>query len=106
MQLACTRSGQTFGFAGQCNAAGDVVVPLTGLPPLPQGQPADSMVLTARGLLAQAAAAAADTDAQKPLLIAIGAGFAAQQTIPAIRGAFNTAASLSLAAITLEEAAI
>jgi len=100
--LACTRNGINLGFSGQADIKGDVIVPLTGLPPLPASQTSDTMTLTARGDPAQSGQAAADPDAARAVQVSIGAAFAAQQTFPVTRGRISTAATLAIPGVTLQ----
>jgi hypothetical protein len=103
VRLACSRNGTNFGFSGQADRRGDVIIPLTGLPPVPPSQTMpDSMTLTATGDLAQSDQAVVDPDAQKPVQISIGGTFAAQQTLPVPRGRISTAATLNIPGVTLQ----
>ena len=103
VRLACTRNGTSFGFSGQAYRSGDVIIPLTGLPPLPPSQTtADSMTLTATGDPAQSSQAVVNPDTQHPVRISIGGAFAAQQTLPVPRGRISTATTLSIPGITLQ----
>lgn len=98
------RNGISLGFSGQADIIGDVIVPLTGLPPLPASQTADLMTLTALGDPAQSRRAVADPDALKPAQVSIGGTFAAQQTFPVTRGRISTAATLAIPGVTLQPA--
>jgi hypothetical protein len=103
VRLACTRNGVRFGFSGQADLRGDVIIPLTGLPPVPPSQAtADSMTLTVTGDPAQSGQAVVDPDAQHPVQISIGGAFAAQQTLPVPRGRISTAATLNITGVTLQ----
>jgi hypothetical protein len=81
---------------------GDVIVPLTGLPPLPGTQQNDSMTLTILGDPTQSGLPIGNPDALKPVQISIGSGFAAQQTLPIVWGQINTAASLKYSGFTVQ----
>lgn len=94
VQLACTRNGVTLGFSGQADVVGDVIVPLTGLPPLPASQTSDTMTLSVLADSTQSGASVANPDALKPAQISIGGAFAAQQTFAVKRGQISTAATL------------
>ncbi len=63
--LTCTRTGVNYGFTGQADVNGDVIVPLTGLPPLPQPtSPADMMNVIVQADINQSGVAqGCDTDA-------------------------------------------
>jgi hypothetical protein len=102
IKLACTRNGAKLGFSGQADRAGDVIIPLTGLPPLPASQTSDVMTLTAFGVPAQAGQPVADPDELRPVLVSIGGGFAAQQTFNVTRGRVTTATTLGIPGITLQ----
>ena len=81
---------------------GDVIIPLTGLPPLPASQTNDVMTLTALGDPTQSGQAAANPDALHAAQISVGGAFAAQQTFPVTRGRITTAATLSIPGVTLQ----
>jgi len=102
VNLACTRNGVPLGFTGQADVKGDVIVPLTGLPPLPSAQTSDSMTLTVLGDPTQSGLAVGNPDALKPVQISVGSGFSAQQTLAIVRGQFNTAATLKYPGFTLQ----
>jgi hypothetical protein len=102
VNLACTRNGVSLGFTGQADVNGDVIVPLTRLPPLPSAQTSDSMTLTVLGDPTQSALAVGNPDALKPVQISVGGAFAAQQTLAIVRGQFNTAATLKYPGFTLQ----
>jgi hypothetical protein len=105
VRLTCTRNGTSFDFSGQADLKGDVIIPLTGLPPLPPSQTTpDGMTLTATGDPAQSGQAVVDPDAQHPVQISIGGAFAAQQTLPIPRGQISTAATLGIPGVTLQSA--
>jgi hypothetical protein len=104
LQLSCTRNGAMLGFAAQADIRGDIIIPLTGLPPLPASQASDAMVLTARGDPAQSGRRAADPDAFKPVQLSIGGAFAAQQSLTITRGMISTQATLRLPGVTLQPA--
>jgi hypothetical protein len=103
VRLVCTRNSTNFGFSGQADLRGDVIIPLTGLPPLPPSQTtADVMTLTATGDPAQSHQAVADPDAQHAVQLSIGGAFAAQQTLSVPRGRISTAATLNIPGVTLQ----
>ena len=103
VRLACTRNGTSFGFSGQADLKGDVIIPLTGLPPAPPSQTTpDTMTLTATGDPAQSGQSVVDPDAQQPVRISIGGAFAAQQSLPIPRGRISTAATLNIPGVTLQ----
>lgn len=102
VNLACTRNGVSLGFTGQADLNGDVIVPLTGLPPLPSARTSDSMTLTTLGDPAQSGSAVGNPDALKPVQISVGSGFSAKQTLAIVRGQFNTAATLKYPGFTLQ----
>jgi hypothetical protein len=94
VNLTCTRNGVSLGFTGQADVNGDVIVPLSGLPPLPGTQQNDGMTLTILGDPTQYGLPVGNSDALNPVQISIGSGFAAQQTLPIVWGKINTAATL------------
>jgi hypothetical protein len=102
--LACTRNGTALGFSGQADVHGDVIVPFTGLPPLPASQTSDSMTMTVRGDPTQSGQAIGDPDALKAVRLATSGTFAAQQTLTIVRGQIATAASLGVSGFTLQAA--
>lgn len=102
LQLACTRTGINLGFSGQADVHGDVIVPLTGLPPLPASHTNDVMTLTALGDPTQSGQVVADPDMLKPVQVSVGGAFAAQQTFAVTRGQITTAATLAIPGITLQ----
>jgi hypothetical protein len=104
LRLTCTRNGTSFGFSGQADLMGDVIIPLTGLPPLPPSLTSDIMTLTARGVLSQSGQAVADPDALQPMQLSIGGTFAAQQTLTITRGQIATATTLHIPGVTLQSA--
>jgi hypothetical protein len=101
LQLTCQRNGQSFGFSAQADINGDIIVPLTGLPPLTAPQTSDSMVFSALGDPAvsnqpnPANPVYANPDLFKAANISIGAAYAATQTIAIIRGQVSTLASFT-----------
>jgi hypothetical protein len=101
LRLTCVRNGVNLGFSGQCDIMGDVIIPLTGLPPLPASQTNDVMTLTVRGDPTQTSQAAANPDAFPAVQVSTGGAFAAQQTFPVTRGKITTAATLSIPGVTL-----
>jgi hypothetical protein len=102
LKMVCTRNGVTLGFSGQADVNGDVIVPLTGLPPLPASQTNDSMTVTALGDATQSGQSVANPDALKPVQIAIGGAFAAQQSVAVTRGQISTLTTLALPSVTLQ----
>jgi hypothetical protein len=102
VNLACIRNGVSLGFTGQADVNGDVIVALTGLPPLPSAQTSDSMTLTVLGDPTQSGLAVGNPDTLKPVLISVGSGFSAQQTLAIVRGRFNTAATLKYPGFNLQ----
>jgi hypothetical protein len=102
LQMACKRNGVALGFSGQADVNGDVIVPLTGLPPLPSGQANDSMTVTALGDATQTGLPIGNPDALKPVQISIGGTFAAQATVAVTRGRISTLATLALPSVTLQ----
>jgi hypothetical protein len=102
LSMTCTRNGVNLGFSGQTDIMGDVIIPLTGLPPLPASQTNDVMTLTALGNPAQSGLAAANPDALPAVQVSTGGAFAAQQTFPVTRGQITTAATLSIPGVTLQ----
>ncbi len=100
--LSCSRDGLALSFCGQADANGDVIVPLTGLPPLAAGQAPDQMTMTVRAAFSQAGAALGDPDALQPVNVSTaGAAAAASQSFAAPRGVVSTAASLKISPIVL-----
>jgi hypothetical protein len=102
LQFGCTRNGVSLGFSGQADVHGDVIVPLTGLPPLPAPQTNDIMTVTALGDATQSGLPFADPDAFKPVQISFGGAFAAQQTVAVTRGQISKLATLALPSVTLQ----
>lgn len=102
LQMSCTRNGVALGFSGQADVNGDVIVPLTGLPPLPASQTSDSMTVSVFGDATQSGLPVGDPDALKPVQFAIGGAFAVQQTIAVVRGQISTLAALALSSVTLQ----
>jgi hypothetical protein len=102
IRLTCTRNGVTLGFSGQADRYGDVIIPLTGLPPLPASQTSDTMTITALGDPAQSGLAVGNPDALIAVQVATGGAPAAQQTIAVTRGRISTAATLAIPGVTLQ----
>jgi hypothetical protein len=102
VRLACTRNGVNLSFSGQADKMGDVIVPLTGLPPLPASLTNDIMTLTALGDPTQSGQDVADPDTLKAVQVSTGSGFAAQQTFPVTRGRITNAATLAIPGVTLQ----
>jgi hypothetical protein len=97
LTLRCTRDGTTYNFAGQADVNGDVIVPLTGLPPRPHSQTADDvMSYTVRANFAKSGATVVSPEelAGIPISIDGGASFAAQQSLSTPRGGVNKAPAL------------
>jgi hypothetical protein len=102
VKLTCTRNGTQLGFSGQADLAGDVIVPLTGLPPLPPSQANDAMTLTALGVPSQSGQPVTDPDQLQPVQVSIGSGFAAKQMFNVTRGRITTTTTLAIPGITLQ----
>jgi hypothetical protein len=103
VRFTCSRNGTSFGFSGQADLKGDVIIPLTGLPPLPPSQTTpDTMTLTVTGDPAQSGQAVVDPDAQHPVQISIGGTFAVQHNLSVPRGRLSTAATLNIPGVTLQ----
>jgi hypothetical protein len=102
LNLSCVRNGVTLGFTGQADRNGDIIVPLTGLPPLVAPQTSDQMTVTALGDPTQSGQATSNPDALNAAQLSIGGAFAAQQTITVTRGRITTAATLAIPGITLQ----
>jgi hypothetical protein len=102
--LSCVRAGlPPLAFSAQADVNGDVVVPLTGLPPLAAKQPPDHMTLKIAAALSQARAPIGDPDAAQAVSFSV-AGVAAgpSQTFPVPRGVVSNDASLKLSPIVLK----
>lgn len=102
VNLSCLRNGVTIGFSGQADVNGDIIIPLTGLPPLVAPATNDQMTVTALGDPTQSGQAAGNPDALKAVQLSIGAAYATQQTITVTRGQISTAATLAIPGITLQ----
>ena len=102
VNLSCVRTGVTLGFTGQADVHGDIIIPLTGLPPLVAPQTNDQMKITALGDLTQSGQATGNPDALKAVQVSIGGAYATQQTITVTRGQISTAATLAIPGITLQ----
>ena len=111
--LTCTRPGVTYGFTGQADVNGDVIVSLTGLPPLPQPtSPPDAMTLSVQADISQAklsqadAAQGCDTDAlvaMSPTPVLASGTSTVISTLPISRGKINNATTVGFAAgLTLQ----
>jgi hypothetical protein len=109
--LTCTRMGVGYTFIGQADVNGDVIVPLTGLPPLPLAtSPPDVMTLRVQADFSQRGVAqGCDTDALLALsptpvtVIVVKTGASnVVTTLPITYGQINTAATLGLAGFTLQ----
>jgi len=100
--LSCVRNGVTLGFCGQADRHGDVIIPLTALPPLAPGQGNDSMIVRVNADFAQAGADAADPDALAAASFSTGAGFASQHSVTIVRGTITKGRDLGFAAVTLQ----
>jgi hypothetical protein len=101
LQLSCQRNGASFGFSAQADINGDIIVPLTGLPPLTAPQTSDSMVFSALGDPSvsnqpnPADPVYANPDMFKAVHISLGGAYAASQTIAVARGQISTLASFT-----------
>jgi hypothetical protein len=102
LRLTCIRLGVTLGFSGQADRNGDVIIPLTGLPPLPPSLSVDAMTLTALGDPMQSGASIGNPDAAKPVQVSSGGVFAAQQNFNVKRGQVSNAAALGIPGVTLQ----
>jgi hypothetical protein len=100
--LTCTRNGNKLGFSAQADINGDVIIPLTGLPPLAASQSNDLMTMTVQADQAQAGVAVNDPDALKPVTVSIGGAFAANQTLTIVRGTITKGRDLGIAAVRLQ----
>jgi hypothetical protein len=100
--LTCLRDGLTLTFCGQADANGDVIAPLTGLPPLAANRSPDQMTMMVLADFTQAGAAIGNPDTLKTVNFTIAGGAAAaSQTFAAPRGVVSTAASLKISPIIL-----
>jgi hypothetical protein len=104
VNLTGTRNGQSLGFTGQADVNGDVIVPLTGLPPLPPAQTSDSLTLSVLGDPTQSGLSAGNPDKLAAVQISTGGAFAATQTLSIKRGQITTAATLGFTGFTLQAA--
>jgi len=112
VKLTCTRTGVLYGFTGQADVNGDVIVPLTGLPPLPNSAPQtpDVMNLSVFADISQSGVAqGCDTDALLALsptpvtaTVTVTGSSTVLSSLPITRGKINTAATLGFAGFTLE----
>jgi hypothetical protein len=108
--LTCTRTGVNYGFTGQADINGDVIVPLTGLPPLPPSQTSDTMNLSVYVDIRESGVAqGCDTDALLAMnptpVIGTVAKTGASASVPSLsitRGKINTAATLGYTSFTLQ----
>jgi hypothetical protein len=101
--LTCSRTGVPYGFTGQADVNGDVIVPLTGLPPLPQPtSPSDIMTLSVQADINQSGnTQGCDTDALLalgPTPVLVSGSSTVVSTLPIKRGVINTAAMVGFAA--------
>jgi hypothetical protein len=97
--LTCTRTGVLYGFTGQADVNGDVIVPLTGLPPLPlPTSPADIMTLSVQADIDKSGQTeGSDTDALvalSPTSVLVSGSSTVVSTLPIKRGVVNTAATV------------
>jgi hypothetical protein len=112
LTLACTRNGAKYGFAAQADVNGDVIVPLTGLPPPPASTsaapPPDVMTLTVHAdPTLSGIVTGADTDAVlklAPIGVTASGGATAVTSLPLVWGQINTAVTLGLPGFTLTPA--
>jgi len=102
VHLTCVRLGVTLGFSGQADLSGDVIIPLTGLPPLPPSLTVDAMTLTALGDPTQSGASIGNPDTARAVQVSTGGAFAAQQSLNVKRGQISNAAALGISGITLQ----
>jgi hypothetical protein len=107
--LTCTRSGVNYGFTGQADVNGDVIVPLTGLPPLPAPpapQTPDVMNLSVRADISQSGVSqGCDTDALlalNPTPVLVSGSSTVVPTLSIKRGQISTAATFGFAGFTLQ----
>jgi hypothetical protein len=101
--LTCSRPGASYTFTGQADVDGDLIVPLTGLPPLPlPTSPADVMTLSVQADFSQRGVAqGCDTDALlalSPTPVLVSGSSTVVSTLPIERGVINTAATVGFAA--------
>ncbi|MBV8105643.1 MAG: hypothetical protein JO223_13655 [Hyphomicrobiales bacterium] len=101
--LTCSRPGASYTFTGQADVNGDVIVPLTGLPPLPlPTSPSDIMTLSVQADQKQSGVTAGcDTDALlalSPTPVLVSGSSTVVSTLPIKRGVINTAAMAGFAA--------
>jgi hypothetical protein len=101
--LTCSRPGANYTFTGQADVNGDVIVPLTGLPPLPlPTSPADIMTLSVQADQTQSGVTqGSDTDALLalgPTPVLVSGSSTVVSTLPIKRGVINTAAMAGFAA--------
>jgi len=102
VNLVGTRNGAALAFTGQADVNGDIIVPLTGLPPLPAAQTSDSLTMTMLGDQTQSGLSIGNPDALAAVSFSIGSGFAAQQTLSIQRGGIITPATLAIPGFTLQ----
>jgi hypothetical protein len=101
--LTCTRTGVLYGFTGQADVNGDVIVPLTGLPPLPlPTSPADIMTLSVQADINKSGLTeGSDTDALfalSPTSVLVSGSSTVVSTLPIKRGVVSTAATVGFPA--------
>jgi hypothetical protein len=102
LRLTCVRTGVTIGFSGQADLYGDVIIPLTGLPPLPPSLTVDNMTLTALADPTQAGQIMGNPDTAKAVQVSTSGAFAAQQSFNVKRGQISNAAALGISGVTLQ----
>ena len=102
LRLTCVRTGVTIVFSGQADFYGDVIIPLTGLPPLPPSLTVDNMTLTALADPTQAGQSIGNPDTTRPVQVSTGGAFAAQQSFNVKRGQISNAAALGISGVTLQ----
>lgn len=102
--LTCARNGNGFSFTGQADAAGDLALAFTGLPPLPAAAASDTLTLGVHADPAWAADAVADPDTLPARRIRLHDGDAFTDTVSFAfsRGRLLTARDLGTDAVTIE----
>jgi hypothetical protein len=102
VSLACTLNSVAYSFVGQADVNGDVIVPLTGLPPTAPTPTPVTMTLNVLADFNQSRQSqGCDTDALlslSPATVTQTGAAAAVSTLSIMRGTFNNAISLTLQA--------